>query len=392
VVATDANGCEGLDTVTVNVDPAPTANAGPDVNIAAGGSTTIGGSPTGTGGTPPYTYSWSPTTGLDNPSAANPIASPASTTTYTVTVTDANGCQGTDAVTVTVGPGGEVATTLDIIPGECPNELEVDSDESLRVAIVGTESFDVDDIDRDSILLEGVSPFSIRSKDVSTPFEGGLCECPPDDDDDDDEDSDDIDDLRLKFETSEIVEAAGLEDLDDGDEVVLTLTAMANGTPLQLSDCVIVRIEDDDDEDTDEDTDGDDDNDEDTDDGGDDDDNDEDTEAAGEGGGSSDGLALGRGQNATDYGLGDADFRLYSAGPNPFSSRTTIRFAIRNESPVRLTVYDVAGREVETLVDGARSAGEHTVTWDAHGLPSGVYFYRITVAGFAETKKVIVAR
>ncbi len=62
----------------------------------------IGGSPTASGGKSPYTYSWTPTTGLNDSTKPNPTASPTSTTTYTVTVTDANGCTDTDDVVVTV--------------------------------------------------------------------------------------------------------------------------------------------------------------------------------------------------------------------------------------------------------------------------------------------------
>src|SRR6185437_11519631 len=68
-------------------------------------STPIGGSPTASLGTGPYTYSWSPTVGLNNPTIANPIAAPSQTTTYTVTVTDATGCMNSSSVTVTVKSG-----------------------------------------------------------------------------------------------------------------------------------------------------------------------------------------------------------------------------------------------------------------------------------------------
>ena len=84
--------------------PDPTADAGPAQEICLGGSVQIGGSPTG--GTAPYTFVWSPSTGLDDATAENPNASPTSTTTYTVEVTDANGCKDTDAVTVTVRDDG----------------------------------------------------------------------------------------------------------------------------------------------------------------------------------------------------------------------------------------------------------------------------------------------
>ena len=95
VTVTDGNGCSDTDDVTVTVNGLPTADAGNDVSICEGGSTQLMAS----GG---VSYSWSPSTGLDNASIANPTATPTATITYTVTVTDANGCTDTDDVTVTV--------------------------------------------------------------------------------------------------------------------------------------------------------------------------------------------------------------------------------------------------------------------------------------------------
>lgn len=78
------------------------ADAGSDQTICAGGTATIGGASTGSGSFPPFTYSWSPATGLSSSTAANPTASPTATTTYTVTVTDAMAITATDIVVVTV--------------------------------------------------------------------------------------------------------------------------------------------------------------------------------------------------------------------------------------------------------------------------------------------------
>ena len=86
----------------VTVNPKPLADAGADAVIISGDSVVIGGTPTASGGTPTYTYSWTPISDLDNASFANPTASPAVNTTYTVTVTDSNGCTDSDDVTVTV--------------------------------------------------------------------------------------------------------------------------------------------------------------------------------------------------------------------------------------------------------------------------------------------------
>ncbi|MCL5020108.1 MAG: T9SS type A sorting domain-containing protein [Bacteroidetes bacterium] len=57
-----------------------------------------------------------------------------------------------------------------------------------------------------------------------------------------------------------------------------------------------------------------------------------------------------------------------------------------------LKVYDVLGREVRTLVNGTESAGAHSVSFDAAGLPSGVYFYRLIAGSLSETKKMVVIR
>lgn len=88
-------GCEATDDVTVTVLPPAMADAGPDVDICPGDDAQLMAS----GG---VTYSWSPTTGLSDPNIANPIASPNVTTEYCVTVVDANGCEDTDCVTVSI--------------------------------------------------------------------------------------------------------------------------------------------------------------------------------------------------------------------------------------------------------------------------------------------------
>ena len=100
VTVTDSNGCSDKDSLLVEVNPAPKIDAGPSRSICQGGSIKIGN--TASGGVGPYTYSWFPSTGLDNYSIAQPIASPDSTTLYIMTVTDKNGCSSLDSVLVTV--------------------------------------------------------------------------------------------------------------------------------------------------------------------------------------------------------------------------------------------------------------------------------------------------
>jgi len=78
--------------------------------------------------------------------------------------------------------------------------------------------------------------------------------------------------------------------------------------------------------------------------------------------------------------------------PNPFNPRTTISFSLAKEGNVRLEVFDVSGRRVQSLVDGVKSAGRHTVDFDASSFSSGVYFYRLIAGGIVEQKKMVLLK
>jgi len=101
-------------------------NAGPDTTMQFS-SIQLDGS--ATGATTPYTWLWAPAGSLNNPAIPNPVASPAVTTTYTLTVTANNGCSGSDVITVTVGtiPTNLTLQDINIIDGEeyCYNALQV---------------------------------------------------------------------------------------------------------------------------------------------------------------------------------------------------------------------------------------------------------------------------
>ena len=86
------------------------------------------------------------------------------------------------------------------------------------------------------------------------------------------------------------------------------------------------------------------------------------------------------------------DFALSQNYPNPFNPSTVIRFELPRESYVSLKVYTPLGQEIKTLIDGTRSAGVYEVRFDAAGLPSGMYIYRMKAGEFVQTKRLMLLR
>ncbi|KAA3614187.1 MAG: T9SS C-terminal target domain-containing protein [Calditrichaeota bacterium] len=86
-------------------------------------------------------------------------------------------------------------------------------------------------------------------------------------------------------------------------------------------------------------------------------------------------------------------FNLFQNYPNPFNPTTTISYQLKTKSNVQLTIYDISGREVKTLVNKRQTAGQHSVDFDASGLSSGIYFYRLsTSSGFVQNRKMVVLK
>ncbi|MCX6639343.1 MAG: T9SS type A sorting domain-containing protein [bacterium] len=86
------------------------------------------------------------------------------------------------------------------------------------------------------------------------------------------------------------------------------------------------------------------------------------------------------------------EYSLRQNYPNPFNPTTTLSFSLPQAGKVMLTVYDVSGREVAKLVDGWREAGTHQVTFDATGLTSGIYLYRMTIGNFNAVGKMALLK
>ena len=87
-----------------------------------------------------------------------------------------------------------------------------------------------------------------------------------------------------------------------------------------------------------------------------------------------------------------ASFSLHQNYPNPFNPFTKISYDIPKQGFVTLRIYDLLGREVKTLVSEIKLPGSYSVDYNAAGLPSGVYLYRIECAGFIDTKRMILLK
>ena len=85
-------------------------------------------------------------------------------------------------------------------------------------------------------------------------------------------------------------------------------------------------------------------------------------------------------------------FSLDRAYPNPFNPTTTLSFAIPVDSEVSLSIYNLQGREVSTLIDGNMDAGYHSVVWNADSYSSGVYFVKMVAGEFVNTQKLMLVK
>ena len=85
-------------------------------------------------------------------------------------------------------------------------------------------------------------------------------------------------------------------------------------------------------------------------------------------------------------------YTLMQNYPNPFNPTTTIEYTLPQRASVEIKVLDVLGREVGTLVNEEKPSGVYSLQWNADGAASGVYFYRLKVGGFVETKKMLLLR
>lgn len=182
VTVTSIFNCTNVDSIEVIVWPLPVADAGNDTTISKGYSAQLNGS----GG---FDYEWTPMESLSNPSIANPIATPLETTTYTLLVTDTNGCQDTDSVTVFVNEDYLVEATNTLTPnGDGKNDfwyiINIETYPDVEVLIFdrwGTEVYaskaynnDWDGTYKDNKLPEGTYYYVIRFEGSDRLYKGAV--------------------------------------------------------------------------------------------------------------------------------------------------------------------------------------------------------------------------
>ncbi|MBX3006912.1 MAG: T9SS type A sorting domain-containing protein [Melioribacteraceae bacterium] len=86
------------------------------------------------------------------------------------------------------------------------------------------------------------------------------------------------------------------------------------------------------------------------------------------------------------------NFNLFQNYPNPFNPNTSIKFSLPKESNVELKVYNLFGEEVALLLKRFMPVGNHSISFDASGLPSGTYFYKLTAGEYSQAKKMLLLK
>mgnify|MGYP000008721355 CR=1 FL=1 len=85
-------------------------------------------------------------------------------------------------------------------------------------------------------------------------------------------------------------------------------------------------------------------------------------------------------------------FYLHENYPNPFNASTTIEYDLKENRDIKLSVFDLSGREVDVIRENYQIIGTHTVAWETSDVPSGVYFFRLSSGKFVQTRKAVLLK
>ena len=105
-----------------------------------------------------------------------------------------------------------------------------------------------------------------------------------------------------------------------------------------------------------------------------------------------DALYLTHSRSGQNYQSGPHRFEISNLYPNPFNPSTEISFSLPMDGHVQLAAYDIRGKEVDMIFEGAQSVGQHSYTWDASNLPSGVYYIRLQAGEMLTSQKALLVK
>ncbi|MED5474514.1 MAG: T9SS type A sorting domain-containing protein [Candidatus Neomarinimicrobiota bacterium] len=86
------------------------------------------------------------------------------------------------------------------------------------------------------------------------------------------------------------------------------------------------------------------------------------------------------------------DYALHPSYPNPFNPITNINYSLPIDTKVKLEVYNINGELINTLYNGIKTAGNHSIEWNAEVYPSGVYFVKLNAEEFTQTQKLMLIK
>lgn len=93
-----------------------------------------------------------------------------------------------------------------------------------------------------------------------------------------------------------------------------------------------------------------------------------------------------------DYHEIPLTFEIARAYPNPFNNATNIEYSLSKSGAVAISIYDILGRKLEDLIDKNQAAGKYIINWNASIYPTGIYFVKLRLGDFSETKKITIMK